>query len=47
MLRMTFIFMGLATPALAHEGFHFNPHGGEVLLGLIALGAGLWLWVRR
>jgi hypothetical protein len=49
MRKLTGVFMGLATPALAHDGAHFNPHGGEiVLVALVAMAGGLVLaWRRR
>jgi hypothetical protein len=48
MRKLTGVFTGLATPALAHDGFHFHPHGGEIVLGvLVALGAGVMIWRRR
>ena len=49
MRKLTFCFIVLATPALAHDGFHFNPHGGEIVLAvLMAMVGGLVLaWRRR
>jgi MYXO-CTERM domain-containing protein len=47
MRRLALIGAGLATPALAHDGFHFNPHGGEIALVVLAALAGLVAWVRR
>jgi hypothetical protein len=48
MRRLIFVFIGLATPAMAHDGFHFHPHGGEIVLGLlVALGAGVMIWRRK
>jgi hypothetical protein len=49
MRRLTWGFMALATPAMAHDGFHFHPHGGEIALGLLValVGGIVLLWVRR
>jgi hypothetical protein len=48
MRKLTGILMVVATPALAHDGFHFHPHGGEIVLGfVVALGAGVMIWRRR
>jgi hypothetical protein len=49
MRKLTIGFMALATPALAHDGFHFNPHGGEIVLAVLAamVGGLLLAWRRR
>lgn len=44
-MRYLPVFALLATPAIAHEGAHIHPHGGEALtLLLLAIGAGAF-WV--
>jgi hypothetical protein len=51
MLRITMITIGFATPAMAHEGGHFHPHGVEpvwmIMLAAAALVAGIVLGRRR